>query len=81
MRELLSKEPWISPRDLLTMITVNAARAIGQGDSLGRISRGFCADLIAIPAVEKGRDVFDAIVGFEGTVPWMMVDGEMLGLR
>jgi cytosine/adenosine deaminase-related metal-dependent hydrolase len=80
MRELLGKEPWISPRDLLTMITVNAARAIGQGDSLGRISRGFRADLIAIPAVEKGRDVFDAIVGFEGTVPWMMVDGEILSL-
>jgi aminodeoxyfutalosine deaminase len=81
MRELLSKEPWISPRDLLTMITVNAARAIGQGDSLGRISPGFRADLIAIPAVEKGRSVFDGVVGFEGTVPWMMVDGEISGLR
>jgi imidazolonepropionase-like amidohydrolase len=81
MRELLNKEPWISPRDVLTMITVNGARAIGQGDSLGRISPGFRADLIAIPVAEKGRNVFDAIVAFEGTVSWMVVEGETLRLR
>ena len=80
MRELLRKEPWISPREVLEMATVNAAHAIGQADSLGRISPGFRADLIAIPSVKPGRDAFDAIVGFEGAVPWMMVDGEILGL-
>ena len=81
MRELLRKEPWISPREVLTMATVNAAHAIGQADSLGRISPGFRADLIAIPSAQTGKDVFDAIVAFEGTVPWMMVDGETLSLR
>jgi cytosine/adenosine deaminase-related metal-dependent hydrolase len=81
MRELLRKEPWISPREVLTMVTANAARAIGQGDSLGKISPGFRADLIAIPIVEKRPDVFDAIVTFEGTVRWMMVNGETLRLR
>ena len=59
------------------MVTVNAARAIGQTDSLGRISPGFRADLIAIPSAQTGRGVFDTIVAFEGTVPWMMVDGEI----
>jgi cytosine/adenosine deaminase-related metal-dependent hydrolase len=81
MRELLRKEPWFSSREVLAMATVNAAHAIGQADSLGRISPGFCADLIAIPSAETGRSVFDAIVAFEGTIPWMMVDGETLSLR
>jgi cytosine/adenosine deaminase-related metal-dependent hydrolase len=81
MRELLRKEPWISPREVLTMATVNAAHATGQADSLGRISSGFRADLIAIPSAETGRSVFDTIVAFEGTIPWMMVDGETLSLR
>jgi cytosine/adenosine deaminase-related metal-dependent hydrolase len=78
MRELLRKQPWISPRDVLEMATVNAARAIGQGGMLGAASPGFRADLIAIPFAERGRDVFDAIVAYEGTTPWMMVDGREL---
>ena len=63
------------------MVTVNAARAIGQTDSLGRISPGFRADLIAIPSAQTGNGVFDTIVAFEGTVPWMMVEGEELRPR
>jgi cytosine/adenosine deaminase-related metal-dependent hydrolase len=78
MRELLRKEPWISPREVLAMATINAAHAIGLADSLGAISRGFLADLIAIPFAETGAATFETIVAFEGTVPWMMVDGEIL---
>jgi len=80
MRELLRKEPWISPREVWTMATINAARAIGQADSLGKISPGFQADLTAIPSTKAGRAIFDTIVAFEGTVPWMMVNGEILSL-
>ena len=81
MRELLRKEPWISPREVLAMATVNGACAIGQGDSLGKISPGFRADLIAIPSAATGRNAIDAIVAFEGTGPWMMVDGEISSFR
>jgi len=81
MRELLRKHPWISPREVLEMATVNAAQAIGQGGTLGAIAPGSRADLIAIPFAEIGRDVFDAIITFEGTTPWMMVDGRELRLR
>jgi cytosine/adenosine deaminase-related metal-dependent hydrolase len=77
MRGLLRKEPWISPREAVTMVTVNAARAIGQGDSLGTIRPGFLADLIAIPFAETGAAPFDTIVAFEGAVPWTMVNGEI----
>jgi aminodeoxyfutalosine deaminase len=76
MRELLRKEPWISPRGILEMATVNAARALGQAHSLGKIRAGFSADLIAIPVVPSGTDLFDAIVAFDGKIPWMMVKGE-----
>jgi cytosine/adenosine deaminase-related metal-dependent hydrolase len=76
MRELLGKEPWISSREILEMATVNAAHALGQAHSLGKIRPGFSADLIAIAAVPSGTDLFDAIVTFEGVVPWMMVNGE-----
>ncbi|HWM25520.1 MAG TPA: amidohydrolase family protein [Chthoniobacterales bacterium] len=81
MRELRRKEPSVSPREVVTMATANGARAIGRADSLGRISPGFHADLIAIPSPATAVDAFDAIVAFDGTVRWMMVDGEILSLR
>jgi len=81
MRELLKKEPWLPPREVLAMATVNGADAIGRADSLGRISPGCDADLIAIPSAAMGKNIFDAIVAFEGTIRWMMVGGEVLSLR
>ena len=81
MRELLRKEPSISPREAVSMATANGARAIGRANSLGRISPGFDADLIAIRSAATGTDVFDAIVAFEETIRWMMVGGEVLGGR
>jgi len=79
MRELLRKETTLSPREVVGMVTVNAALAIGQADVLGRIQAGLHADLIAIPDPNSAGDVFEKIVAFERTVPWMMVDGEALG--
>jgi cytosine/adenosine deaminase-related metal-dependent hydrolase len=82
MRELLRKEPWISPREVLEMATINGARAIGRARSLGKIRPGFMADLIAIPvAISRNEDAFNAIIAFEGTAPWMMVNGEILSFR
>jgi cytosine/adenosine deaminase-related metal-dependent hydrolase len=78
MRELLRKEPWLPARDVLAMVTVNAAAALGQSESLGKIRPGFYADLIGIPALAAGVDLFENVIGFEGTVPWMMVNGEVL---
>jgi cytosine/adenosine deaminase-related metal-dependent hydrolase len=81
MRELLRKEPWLSPREVVEMATINGASAIGQAESLGRIHPGFSADLIAIPAAKSEANPFNEIVAFAGAVPWMMVDGEILSLR
>jgi cytosine/adenosine deaminase-related metal-dependent hydrolase len=78
MRELLQKEPSLSPREAVEMATVNAADAIGQGSALGQIRPGYHTDLIAIPDPESDADPFEKIVAFEQTVPWMMVNGQVL---
>ncbi len=76
MRELLRKEPWLSPREAVEMATINGAAAIGQQNSLGCIRAGAQADLIALP-LRRSSDVFESIVGYEGPVSWMMVDGKI----
>lgn len=78
MRELLRKEAWLSAREVLEMITVNAADALGQGNKIGQIRPGFHADLIAIPGDGSSERVFESIVTFEQSVAWMMVNGEVL---
>jgi aminodeoxyfutalosine deaminase len=76
MRELLRKEPWLSPRHALEMATINGAAAIGQRNSLGCIRAGAQADLIALP-LPPTTDVYESIVGYDGAVAWMMIDGEI----
>src|SRR5436190_2892253 len=81
MRELLRKEPSISPREVLLMATVNGAHAVGQSATLGSIRAGSRADLIALPFPQGGADVYESIVAFDGFVPWMMANGEEARLR
>lgn len=77
MRELLQKEARLSPREVLDMVTVNAAAAIGQRNTLGQIRPGFLADLIALPALGGPAKVYENVISFHGIVPWMMVNGEV----
>jgi cytosine/adenosine deaminase-related metal-dependent hydrolase len=77
MRELLRKEPGLSPREVVAMATLNGALAIGQPDFLGKMAPGTHADLIAVPEAPSATDVFETIVAFEETVPWIMVNGAL----
>ncbi|HEV2803857.1 MAG TPA: amidohydrolase family protein [Chthoniobacterales bacterium] len=74
MRELIRKHPAVTARQALEMATINGARALRQRD-IGAIRPGAFADLIALPDT-SGRDPFEKIVAFEGTIPWMMVNGQ-----
>jgi aminodeoxyfutalosine deaminase len=74
MRAFQRREPGISPDKILEMVTVNAARALRQRDTLGRIRPGFRADLISIP-FSGGPNLFDEIVAFDGPINWIMIDG------
>ena len=76
MRALQRSEPGISPDEILKMVTLNPAMALDQEDMIGRIRPGFCADLIAIPC-SQGGDLFEEIVGFDGQVDWVMVNGKL----
>lgn len=78
MRELLRKEATLSPQEALEMVTTNASAAMRQTGMLGQIRPGFHADLIAVPALDAGATVYENIVSFEGPVPWMMVNGEVI---
>jgi cytosine/adenosine deaminase-related metal-dependent hydrolase len=76
MRAFQRSEPGISPDEILKMATVNPAMALHQENMIGRIRPGFCADLIAIPC-SQGGDLFGEIVGFDGQVDSVMVNGKL----
>ena len=78
MRELLRKEPWLSPREVLEMVTINPAAALGQRGMLGQIRGGAYADLIALPATGSTPNAYESIVSFDSSIPWMMVNGEVI---
>jgi cytosine/adenosine deaminase-related metal-dependent hydrolase len=76
MRAFQQRNPAIAPPKILEMVTLNPALALGQQNALGRIRAGFRADLIAIPC-DKGGDLFDEIIAFDGAVDWTMVNGKI----
>src|SRR6266567_2507762 len=75
MRALQRSEPALSPKAVLEMVTVNAARALGKPQVLGRIRTNCFADLIAIPC-NGAADVFEKILAFDRPVDWVMVAGK-----
>jgi cytosine/adenosine deaminase-related metal-dependent hydrolase len=57
------------------MATINSARALHETDALGKIRAGFQADLIALPTENGPGDIFEKIIAWSETVPWMLVAG------
>ena len=68
--------PDVSTEEILRMITVNPARALGEETALGRIQSGFMADLIAVP-VKRSTPLFDEVIGFKRPVVWSMAGGQI----
>jgi cytosine/adenosine deaminase-related metal-dependent hydrolase len=67
----------LTPAAVLEMATVGGAAAIGRGD-LGRVARGFRADLIAVHPAAGGQDDVEAVIahGAAPLVSHVMVDGK-----
>ena len=78
MRQLLKTEPSLRAREILQMVTVNPAAALGQGQVLGRIRPGYMADLVAVPLVGPMQSAEDETISFSGKVPWLMVNGDVV---
>ena len=76
VRAFRKEFPAAPPDEVLKMVTQNPARALKQGDVLGKIRRDFFADLIAIPAAAS-KSVLEEILSFEGTVEWSMLAGQI----
>ncbi len=76
MRAFQKNEPRTSPEEILSMVTVNPARALRQEDALGKIRRGFCADLIAIPCA-RSTNALEEIIAFDRPVDWTVLDGKI----
>jgi aminodeoxyfutalosine deaminase len=78
MSALQEAQPTLSSEEILKMVTINPARALQMGDELGQLQPGFIADLIAIPAKLRSKDVFDEIISCHESVSWMMIEGKVV---
>ncbi|MGH8092078.1 MAG: amidohydrolase family protein [Chthoniobacterales bacterium] len=78
MQNLRDARPWLAPKRILEMATVNGARALAQEGVLAKIRAGFQADLIALPVENDSADVFEKVIAWEKEVPWMMLAGVTL---
>ena len=76
MRAFQKNEPRTSPEEILSMVTVNPARALRREDALGKIRPGFCADLIAIPCA-RSTNALEEIIAFDRPVDWAVLDGKI----
>lgn len=78
LRFLKEQEPQLSGEELLRCVTRHPARALRREGALGILKEGAMADLIAVPISGSIADVHDQIVQHSRSVPWMMIDGQIL---
>ena len=74
--------PHVQPRHMLEYVTVNAARAVGRGDELGRIKPGFLADMVLLSPGHYGMSLGDpaahvALMSTPADVHTVVVNGEV----
>lgn len=77
LRVIAGRFPAISPEDVLAMGTFQAAEAIGWGSSIGTISVGKRADLVALPCFADGNPE-EAILSSEAQPMAVWLRGERL---
>jgi cytosine/adenosine deaminase-related metal-dependent hydrolase len=75
MQTLAAWDNTLAPEYIVSLATVNGARALGLSGVVGEISPGACADLIAIPYAGDASRAFEAIVQHRGPVLASMVAG------
>ena len=69
----------LSPAEALSAVTVNAAYVLGRADRMGRLARGYAADLVLLDAPDwrhlayhLGGDVVETVIE-SGSVAWSRV--------
>jgi cytosine/adenosine deaminase-related metal-dependent hydrolase len=76
LRAFAGGRPQFSPAELLALVTVNPARALGLAGRLGCIRAGAWADLAAFSCgADSGRNIYAEVVSCRQPVSWMMIHG------
>lgn len=76
MRSFAGSHAGVSPEKILSMATVNGARALGMSGQVGEISVNAAADLIALPFNGNVSAACDAVVQHRGNVTASMINGQ-----
>jgi len=79
MRLFQRNYPEIPSQEILSLVTVRPAQALGMGGELGRIKPGYLADLIGIPAPKTKtlkQNLYDYLVNYKKPVSFSMIAGE-----
>jgi len=75
MRALADQSRELLPEEILRMATVNGARALGLAGTIGQLSAGSKADLIAIPYPGRSAKAYEVVVAHTGNVSASLIDG------
>jgi len=75
LRALAAADPGLSPRRMLTEVTVHPARALGLKSVLGELNTGALADLLVIPQAGSTATVEEALIHHRGPVAATMIGG------
>jgi aminodeoxyfutalosine deaminase len=76
MRLLAERHPSLSASRVLRMATIDGARALGRQKSIGEISPGALADLIALPCRGRTKRLAEAVLEHRGAILASMIDGK-----
>jgi cytosine/adenosine deaminase-related metal-dependent hydrolase len=76
MRVFARNQSSVSPKTILEMVTLNAARGLGLKGKAGELQQNAFADLIALPFEGKQTDIHEAVLGHTGPVAASMIRGK-----
>jgi cytosine/adenosine deaminase-related metal-dependent hydrolase len=76
LQQFRQQNPDFSNEDLVGMVTINAARALGMQGQVGCLRTGSCADLIALSYDGEIRRLEEAIISHQGPVDSVMIGSE-----
>jgi aminodeoxyfutalosine deaminase len=78
MRMAARNHSFLNAKELLEMVTVKPARAIGLEQSVGKVASGYLADAIKIPFRGAYPSIYEEVIDYRDDVLWMMVDGKLV---
>ena len=77
MQTLIRQFSQMSPEQILQLATTGAAKALNQGEKLGRLAVGAWADMIAVPQDGAADDPYETVVFSNKPINFSMVGGKM----